>query len=87
MDAASGDASAGAVPMAAAPPPEATVAAALAMAERRYLERRVGVAARGGPWPAVKVAKKRGRPSKYGPDGSLIRQLNATPMPSAAAVG
>ncbi|KAF0918781.1 hypothetical protein E2562_026160 [Oryza meyeriana var. granulata] len=29
---------------------------------------------------AVKVGKKRGRPRKYGPDGSLIRPLNATPI-------
>ncbi|GJN39820.1 hypothetical protein PR202_gb28963 [Eleusine coracana subsp. coracana] len=43
--------------------------------------------------PVMKVAKKRGRPRKYAPDGSLIRPLNATPisssapMPSAMAVG
>jgi hypothetical protein len=40
--------------------------------------------------PVVKVGKKRGRPRKYGPDGSLIRPLNATPIsasvPMAAAV-
>ncbi|RLN05327.1 AT-hook motif nuclear-localized protein 7-like [Panicum miliaceum] len=39
---------------------------------------------------AMKVPKKRGRPRKYGPDGSLIRPLNATPIsasaPMAAAV-
>ncbi|KAF8712718.1 hypothetical protein HU200_028483 [Digitaria exilis] len=38
----------------------------------------------------MKVPKKRGRPRKYGPDGSLIRPLNATPIsasaPMAAAV-
>ncbi|KAL5232054.1 hypothetical protein ABZP36_030830 [Zizania latifolia] len=42
--------------------------------------------------PAVKVGKKRGRPRKYGPDGSLIRPLNATPISAsvpmaASAVG
>uniref|UniRef100_A0ACD6AFX9 Uncharacterized protein n=1 Tax=Avena sativa TaxID=4498 RepID=A0ACD6AFX9_AVESA len=40
--------------------------------------------------PVVKVGKKRGRPRKYGPDGSLIRPLNATPIsasvPMTAAV-
>ncbi|CAO2205579.1 unnamed protein product [Urochloa humidicola] len=39
---------------------------------------------------SMKVPKKRGRPRKYGPDGSLIRPLNATPIsasaPMAAAV-
>jgi len=41
----------------------------------------------------MKVPKKRGRPRKYGPDGSLIRPLNATPisasapMPTAVAPG
>lgn len=40
----------------------------------------------------VKVGKKRGRPRKYGPDGSLIRPLNATPISAsvpmaASAVG
>ncbi|XP_062196433.1 AT-hook motif nuclear-localized protein 1-like [Phragmites australis] len=35
----------------------------------------------------MKVAKKRGRPRKYGPDGSLIRPLNATPMAVAVAAG
>ncbi|KAL6658793.1 hypothetical protein ACP70R_002833 [Stipagrostis hirtigluma subsp. patula] len=34
--------------------------------------------------PVVKVAKKRGRPRKYGPDGSLIRPLNATPISASA---
>ncbi|KAM0910042.1 hypothetical protein ACQ4PT_014416 [Festuca glaucescens] len=42
------------------------------------------VAAGGGGFPAarpmLKVGKKRGRPRKYGPDGSLIRPLNATPI-------
>uniref|UniRef100_A0A0D9X3W7 AT-hook motif nuclear-localized protein n=1 Tax=Leersia perrieri TaxID=77586 RepID=A0A0D9X3W7_9ORYZ len=63
-----------------------------------------GMAATGGgvlvaPSPAtastaavVKVGKKRGRPRKYGPDGSLIRPLNATPISAsvpmaASAVG
>ncbi|KAM0919258.1 hypothetical protein ACQ4PT_008205 [Festuca glaucescens] len=52
------------------------------------------VAAGGGGFPAarpvMKVGKKRGRPRKYGPDGSLIRPLNATPIsasvPMAASV-
>ncbi|TVU43602.1 hypothetical protein EJB05_10085 [Eragrostis curvula] len=54
----------------------------------------VGAAPGGAVAPVVmKVAKKRGRPRKYGPDGSLIRPLNATPisasapMASAMAVG
>jgi hypothetical protein len=34
--------------------------------------------------PVVRVAKKRGRPRKYGPDGSLIRPLNATPISASA---
>jgi len=33
---------------------------------------------------AMKVPKKRGRPRKYGPDGSLIRPLNATPISASA---
>ncbi|XP_047073729.1 AT-hook motif nuclear-localized protein 1-like [Lolium rigidum] len=55
------------------------------------------VAAGGGGFPAarpvMKVGKKRGRPRKYGPDGSLIRPLNATPisasvpMPASVAAG
>ncbi|XP_062192843.1 AT-hook motif nuclear-localized protein 1-like [Phragmites australis] len=32
----------------------------------------------------MKVAKKRGRPRKYGPDGSLIRPLNAMPISASA---
>lgn len=32
----------------------------------------------------MKVPKKRGRPRKYGPDGSLIRPLNATPISASA---
>lgn len=31
--------------------------------------------------------KKRGRPRKYGPDGSLIRPLNATPISSSVPTG
>ncbi|CAM0910812.1 unnamed protein product [Alopecurus aequalis] len=46
------------------------------------------VVAGGGGFPAarpvVKVGKKRGRPRKYGPDGSLIRPLNATPISASA---
>uniref|UniRef100_N1R253 AT-hook motif nuclear-localized protein n=1 Tax=Aegilops tauschii TaxID=37682 RepID=N1R253_AEGTA len=34
--------------------------------------------------PLVKVGKKRGRPRKYGPDGSLIQPLNATPISASA---
>ena len=45
------------------------------------------VAGGGGGYPAarplVKTGKKRGRPRKYGPDGSLIRPLNATPIPAS----
>jgi len=45
------------------------------------------------PASAEPVKRKRGRPRKYGPDGSLIRPLNATPisasapMPTAVAPG
>lgn len=34
--------------------------------------------------PLLKVGKKRGRPRKYGPDGSLIQPLNATPISASA---
>jgi hypothetical protein len=37
-----------------------------------------------GGGAVVRVAKKRGRPRKYGPDGSLIRPLNATPISASA---
>ncbi|CAL5008895.1 unnamed protein product [Urochloa decumbens] len=63
-------------PPAAGPPPPAVAAG-------------VGGALALGP-VSMKVPKKRGRPRKYGPDGSLIRPLNATPIsasaPMAAAV-
>ncbi|KAG2581231.1 AT-hook motif nuclear-localized protein 7-like [Panicum virgatum] len=67
-------------PPATGPPPPAAGPAAAAGA---------GGALALGP-VAMKVPKKRGRPRKYGPDGSLIRPLNATPIsasaPMAAAV-
>lgn len=44
-----------------------------------------GMAMGGGGLAAAKVGgKKRGRPRKYGPDGSLIRPLNATPISASA---
>lgn len=55
-------------------PPLATAAAAVAGG---------GGAMALGP-VMMKVPKKRGRPRKYGPDGSLIRPLNATPISASA---
>jgi hypothetical protein len=68
-------------PPATGPPPQPLAAGPAAAG--------VGGALALGP-VAMKVPKKRGRPRKYGPDGSLIRPLNATPIsasaPMAAAV-
>lgn len=35
----------------------------------------------------LRLKKKRGRPRKYGPDGSLIRPLNATPISASVPTG
>jgi hypothetical protein len=82
----------------AAPPLEETVSfqqplpAPAAAAERgsssAVLVPPLATAAGGGAMALVpvlmKVPKKRGRPRKYGPDGSLIRPLNATPISASA---
>lgn len=89
---------AAAAPVMAAPPLEETVSfqqplpAPAAAAERgsssAVLVPPLATAAGGGAMALVpvlmKVPKKRGRPRKYGPDGSLIRPLNATPISASA---
>ncbi|KAJ1266978.1 hypothetical protein BS78_07G021500 [Paspalum vaginatum] len=87
------------------PPPAAAAPAAPAAAEKGSSSGALVPPPAAGPAPTaaaagggalalapvvMKVPKKRGRPRKYGPDGSLIRPLNATPIsasaPMAAAV-
>lgn len=82
-------------PPAAAPAPSAVekISSAGVLVPPGYMTAMVAAGGAGGfptAKPLVKVGKKRGRPRKYGPDGSLIRPLNATPIsasvPMAASV-